>query len=91
VAKAASKVTLALSAARVTYGHEGSERLTVKVTGKSGREGHRRHPYPDRRLRRQRRLHRLGLRQEDPQGREVAEMESASTSTSTWSLGDSNP
>ena len=33
VAKAASKVTLSPSAARVTYGHEGSERLTVKVTG----------------------------------------------------------
>jgi hypothetical protein len=33
VAKATSKITLALSAAKVTYGHEGSERLTVKVTG----------------------------------------------------------
>jgi hypothetical protein len=33
VAKAASKVTLSLSAAKVTYGHEQSERLTVKVTG----------------------------------------------------------
>jgi len=33
VAKAASKITLALSTAKVTYGHEQSERLTVKVTG----------------------------------------------------------
>jgi spore coat protein U-like protein len=33
VAKAASKITLSLSAARVTYGQERSERLTVKVTG----------------------------------------------------------
>ena len=33
VAKASSKVALALSAARVTYGHERSERLTVKVAG----------------------------------------------------------
>jgi hypothetical protein len=33
VAKATSKVTLSLSAARVTYGQERSERLTVKVTG----------------------------------------------------------
>jgi hypothetical protein len=33
VAKAASRVTLSLSAARVTYGQERSERLTVKVTG----------------------------------------------------------
>lgn len=33
VAKAASKITLALSTARVTYGRERSVRLTVKVTG----------------------------------------------------------
>jgi hypothetical protein len=33
VAKAAAKATLSMSAARVTYGHERSERLTVKVTG----------------------------------------------------------
>jgi len=32
VARAASKITLSLSAARVTYGQERSERLTVKVT-----------------------------------------------------------
>jgi len=36
IAKATSKITLSLSAAKVTYGHERSERLTVKVTSQYG-------------------------------------------------------
>jgi hypothetical protein len=36
VAKATAKVTLALSAARVIYGKEQAERLTVRVTGQYG-------------------------------------------------------
>jgi hypothetical protein len=36
IAKAISKITLSLSAARVTYGDERSERLTVKVTPQYG-------------------------------------------------------